>query len=597
MTKDFYTKRLTQWNHRIASLKRWNPLFLTGELITFALFLFLLYLYLFEMKSLWQLCTALLSGITYALTVRFDRTNSRQISEAQRMAQVLLRELKYLDGDYSPFDDGARYIDASHPYATDMVLFGRESLFHRINRTVTMGGSDMLAHLLTTLPTTATEVQRRRDGIDELSQMSDVRLAFLSSTDKKIDTNETKQLLTAASEVKFGTFFSSTVVFVSTRILIAILLLTIILAVVTPLSANIPILLSTALLMLSLMVSARPLNKVSRIVNKMSKDFTAYTALLSALSHCQFHSEANQKIYAQLFTDEVNSEKAFRELEKLLKSIDRRGNILGLVFANALFCNDITLVRRFIVWQQKYLDLLPLWFDAISRMDAMMSLATLRFNTPEGCSAEVVESEQMVYEVEDVWHPFLQPHKAVKNSFTVNNGTFYIITGANMAGKSTFLRSIGINYILALNGTVVFASRTKVSVFSLFTSMSTTDDLTHGISYFNAELLRLEQLIASCRQSAHTLIILDEILKGTNSLDKLNGSRMFLQSISALPVSGIIATHDLELSKMQDDNPVRFVNYCFEVELSDTVTYSYRITPGVARNQNATFLLKRILND
>ena len=119
--------------------------------------------------------------------------------------------------------------------------------------------------------------------------------------------------------------------------------------------------------------------------------------------------------------------------------------------------------------------------------------------------------------------------------------------------------------------------------------------LTHGISYFNAELQRLKQLLGSLRQDVPSLIILDEILKGTNSLDKLNGSRLFLEHISGLNVTGVIATHDLELSKMEDEKPQLFHNYCFEIELGTSITYSYKITKGVARNQNATYLLKEIL--
>ena len=165
-----------------------------------------------------------------------------------------------------------------------------------------------------------------------------------------------------------------------------------------------------------------------------------------------------------------------------------------------------------------------------------------------------------------------------------------------MAGKSTFLRAIGVNYVLAMAGMPVFATDMTVGVFNLFTSMRTTDDLQHGISYFNAELLRLKQLLGSVNENPPcTLIILDEILKGTNSLDKLNGSRMFLEAVSNLPVSGVIATHDLELSRMADASE-RFHNHCFEIELGESVTYSYKITPGVAKNQNATYLLKRILN-
>lgn len=148
-----------------------------------------------------------------------------------------------------------------------------------------------------------------------------------------------------------------------------------------------------------------------------------------------------------------------------------------------------------------------------------------------------------------------------------------------------------------MNGMPVFAESLKLSLFNLYTSMRTNDDVSNGISYFNAELIRLKSLIDYCRTSDHTLIILDEILKGTNSLDKLNGSHLFLLSIKELPVTGIVATHDLELSKMEDEYPDVFRNYCFEVELSDDVKYSYRITQGIAKNQNATFLLKNILKE
>ena len=166
-----------------------------------------------------------------------------------------------------------------------------------------------------------------------------------------------------------------------------------------------------------------------------------------------------------------------------------------------------------------------------------------------------------------------------------------------MAGKSTFLRSIGINYVMALCGMPVFAEKLRVSLYNLFSSMRTSDDLAHGISYFNAELLRLRQLLDNVKAAPRTLIILDEILKGTNSLDKLNGSRMFLEAIAKLPVSGIIATHDLELSKLADEYPSRFHNFCFEIKLSQNIIYSYKISPGTAKNQNATYLLKGILED
>lgn len=256
------------------------------------------------------------------------------------------------------------------------------------------------------------------------------------------------------------------------------------------------------------------------------------------------------------------------------------------------------------------------WVEIVSELDAMVSMADFRYNHPEATDAQMIDERLVVFEAKNLYHPFLGAN-AVKNDFCIDDSNYYIVTGANMAGKSTFLRSLGINYILAMAGMPVFADTLRISRFRLFSSMRTSDDLTHGISYFNAELLRLEQLVQFCKgdaqkhkanfasqgklackgDSLRTLIILDEILKGTNSVDKLNGSRLFLESIAHLPVSGVIATHDLELSKMENGSEQgrRFHNYCFEIDLGLDVTYTYKIQRGVAKNQNATFLLKKLI--
>lgn len=248
------------------------------------------------------------------------------------------------------------------------------------------------------------------------------------------------------------------------------------------------------------------------------------------------------------------------------------------------------------MWQKRNMEAMQVWIDAVSELDAMVSMATMRYNEPQAVDADIVDTDKIIYEAKGLYHPFLG-EKAVRNDFSVVDGNYYIITGANMAGKSTFLRSIGINYVMALCGMPVFAEKLRVSLYNLFSSMRTNDDLAHGISYFNAELLRLRQLLDNVKAAPRTLIILDEILKGTNSLDKLNGSRMFLEAIAKLPVSGIIATHDLELSKLADEYPSRFHNFCFEIKLSQNIIYSYKISPGTAKNQNATYLLKGILED
>ena len=597
MVKDLYIEHLKDLNARVAVLKRRNPIFLTLELLSFVLFVFFLYEYSFVYHQPVFIILAIVCIVIYAVTRFFDRKNASRLSLAERIQAVYEKELLYLDGDFSRFADGEKYIDKYHPFSTDMDLFGQFSLFNRMNRTVTTGGSDRLAQCLSSLPASPDEVQRRKESIDELAALDEVRTLFLASSSSCIDTARIYSVLQNASSTRISSIFSSSLSLGVVYGLIVLLFATIILSIFTPLSANVPVLLALLMLFLSLAVASKTLNRISRVVNRLTKELEGYVSLFNVLKDVEFKTDYNKQLHQQLFGEGENSLAALHLLTRILAAIDRRGNILGLIFANAFFLSDFFLVRRFTRWQQTNLSHLPQWIDYVSQFDAMMSMATFRFNHPEAVDAEILDVDKIVYEATDLYHPFIGKEKAVRNDFKIDDGNFYIITGANMAGKSTFLRSLGINYILAMNGMPVFAQSLKVSMFNIFTSMCTTDDLTHGISYFNAELIRLQQLISSCKESEHTLIILDEILKGTNSLDKLNGSRLFLESISSLPVSGVIATHDLELSKMEDSDPDHFHNYCFEVELGDDVTYSYRVTPGVARNQNATFLLNKILNN
>lgn len=344
------------------------------------------------------------------------------------------------------------------------------------------------------------------------------------------------------------------------------------------------------------------LDKISVSGERLRRQLLAYAQVLRLIDGREFKSQKARGMQASL----SEALPSFVQLEQILKGYDRRGNFLGLFFTNALMLSDFFLVRKFLKWKRTYMDKMEEWMCTVSTFDAMVSASDFRFNHPEAREAEIVDSDAIVYEAKSIGHPFLGG-RAVRNDFQIADGCFYIVTGANMAGKSTFLRTLGVNYILAMAGLPVFADSLRLSRFRLFSSMRTTDDLTHGISYFNAELLRLQQLIDFCTHGGthcseqgcppKTLIILDEILKGTNSLDKQNGSRLFLEYISRYPVSGVVATHDLELSKMEDVHGARYHNYCFEIDLGTDVTYTYKIQRGVAHNQNATFLLNKILRE
>lgn len=596
--KEFYLQQIQILKSEISRLKRYNKLFITLELATFitAAGAILIY-YLWHGGNIFLAISAI-SIISYIAVRQRDKQTERRIEEKVNLKIVYEKEVSYLNGDYSPFQDGEKYIDSQHDFTFDLDIFGKLSLFNRINRTITSGGSDCLANILSDIkPANIQAITENRDAIKELADRENLRAHYLSLGQKEtIDTKEILDKLNHIRDIDIPSFPKSRISLAIALLAIICFLGTIITSILGITSSNLPIVWGSIQFFIVYSLCLNPIKKMSKAVGVIHKQLKNYISQISIIANSKLESKGNKNIISTLTSNDANAELAFNELKTLLDSIDRRANILGILLFNTFILYDFFIVRRFLHWQEKYMFRIEEWIDAISKFEASVSMATFRFNEPQAVDAEIVENEDVIYQAKSLRHPFLGD-KAVGNDFNIDNRKYYIITGANMAGKSTFLRSIGINYILAMSGMPVFADELKVSVFSLFSSMRTTDDLSHGISYFNAELLRLKQLIEACKKNKNTLIILDEILKGTNSLDKLNGSRLFLKSVSSLPVTGVVATHDLELSKMEQEHPERFLNYCFEIGLSDKVTYTYKITRGTAKNQNATFLLNNILKE
>ncbi len=540
----------------------------------------------------------------YLAVRRLDAGNTRRADLMAARHGVCEVELACLEGDFSALDDGSAYVDPDHPYSLDLDVFGRDSLFNRMCRAVTSGGRDRLAGFLGSLLSGAGAIERRREAIAELSGAWDWRCDFLAIgrlargrggvPGTVIDTGKVLSALDVAADVCIPAWMCSGWALAAASLSMAGFLAALLLSVTTLLPSSVPVAWGLLQMGLSIGLSAGPLRGISRAVGRLHGEMEPYVSLVRHVGGADFRSGELLGLRDALACGDVGALESLGRLKGILASLDSRGNVLGLIVMNAFLLGDFFLVRRFASWRRACMAGAPGWLEAISSVDALVSMATFRFNEPKARDPEVVDAPGVAFEAAGLRHPFLG-EGAVGNDFTVMDGHHYIITGANMAGKSTFLRSVGINCVLAMNGMPVFAESLRLSVFGLFTSMRTADDLTRGISYFNAELLRLRALMEGCGDGGRTLVILDEILKGTNSLDKLNGSRLFLGEMCRRRVTGIVATHDLELSRMEEEMPDRFHNWCFEIGLGRDVTYTYRITPGVARNQNATFLLGRML--
>lgn len=646
--KENYQQYVSRYASEVAALKRKNTGFITCELLAFGgILAFLICYFAIDGDTQNYLMGAALCLIAYLGIRRLDDKNKEKIEHLSALLKVYQDEIKAWEGDFSPFETGDCYQNPQHPYSFDLDVFGKSSLFNRICRTITSGGSEALARNLTReTPLTMEDIKRRRDLQKELAgeesakeelagEGENWRMEFLALGEKnrsqtvngktkKIDSAAVMDAMQKVSKMEVPAWFGSPVSLVIGWMMIIGVIGSVILSICDMVSVDFALWWVLVQYMVVFFVCKQTLDKIDSNGGKLRHQLIAYAQILQLINRRNFHSESGKEIQNSL----ADALPSFAQLEKILKGDDRRGNFLGLFFTDAFMLSDFFLVRSFLKWKNTYMVKMEEWMHIISEMDAMVSMADFRYNHPEAEEAEFVSgspeadiesvvsenagigSPEIVFEGKNLYHPFLGA-KAVKNDFTIKDDNYYIITGANMAGKSTFLRSLGVNYILAMAGMPVFADQLKISRFRLFSSMRTTDDLTHGISYFNAELIRLEELLKFCRESAEgkcckesgednkeplrTLIILDEILKGTNSLDKLNGSRKFLEAIAKQPVSGIIATHDLELSKMENDASGKFHNYCFEIDLGTDVTYTYKIQKGVARNQNATFLLNKIL--
>lgn len=619
--KENYQQYVSRYAAEVAALKRKNTGFITGELLAFGgILAFLICYFALDGDTQNYLMGAALCLIAYLGIRRLDDKNKEKIEHLSALLKVYQDEIKALEGDFSPFETGDSYQNPQHSYSFDLDVFGKSSLFNRICRTITSGGSEALARNLTReTPLSLEDIERRRDLQKELAgEGENWRMEFLALGEKnrsqtadgkikKIDSAAVVDAMQKVSKMEVPAWFGSPVSLVIGWLLIIGVIGSVILSICDMVSVNFALWWVLVQYMVVFFVCKQTLDKIDSNGGKLRHQLIAYAQILQLINRRNFHSESGKEMQDSL----ADALPSFAQLEKILKGYDRRGNFLGLFFTDAFMLSDFFLVRSFLKWKNTYMVKMEEWMHIISEMDAMVSMADFRYNHPEAKEAEFVSGKQeIVFEGKNLYHPFLGA-KAVKNDFNIKDDNYYIITGANMAGKSTFLRSLGVNYILAMAGMPVFADQLKISRFRLFSSMRTTDDLTHGISYFNAELIRLEELLKFCRESAEgkfckesgkdnkeplqTLIILDEILKGTNSLDKLNGSRKFLEAIAKQPVSGIIATHDLELSKMENEASGKFHNYCFEIDLGTDVTYTYKIQKGVARNQNATFLLNKIL--
>ena len=588
---EYYQKQIDHYTARLKQIKKRRNLITLAKLLTFGYMIFLIYLLINHSTQ-----PLLLLGIGAILVFIFLTLWDSQIIYRQHLIEELLRintlESDYLAGNFSALDQGERFNDPAHPYAHDLDLFGEDSLFQHLNRTVTFSGTQKLVSWLLSLSKDPEVIHSRQQAAEELCAEPEwcqhFRAAGALHPTQALDAVILKSGPTESpffskhSTVRLILWIANTIVIVSWAV-----------TSFTPLPFSISLVLS--LLQLSaLALYIKKINAYHQRLNLFLKTISNYLPLVRLIHDQSFRSPYLQKIRHSLFTPESNSLQALTQLHRIQNSLDQRGNIVIAFILNGLYLKDFHTLLRLDHWRKKYGPDIETWTDVLSEADALISMANYRFNHPAYCLPVICQDRLL--DTEEIGHPLLKSERNVTNDFSIRSlHQIAIVTGANMAGKSTFLRTIGVNLILAQSGNVVCSRYFAFQPMTLFTSMRTTDSLSKDTSYFHAELLRLQQLVNIAQQEDKEFIILDEMLKGTNSVDKLNGSLAFLKRILSYPISGLVATHDLALGELADDFPEHFFNVCFEIVHSGSqITYDYKLHPGISSNMNASILLKQM---
>lgn len=501
-------------------------------------------------------------------------------------------EIKGLNNDNSPFDGGDKYIDHHHDYSHDIDLFGNSSLFRYINRTCTERGAEILAGwLLDPLPLSK-KIDERQEAVNELAVMVDWRQEFnaygIAGETGRPVIEELEEWIREKPQ-----YYQNRRYDIIRYLVPAVTLILFALTVSSILHYSFFVM----LFLINLLIISINIRKLSRIHARVSKKHGQLRTITKLIAHFEdqkFVSSGIRSMQDSMKEDNLSASEGIIKLSKIIQAFDSRLNMLLGIPLNGFLLWDIHCAQRLEKWKIKTGASVPGWFDVLGHVDAISSLANYAANNPAFCYPEVSTGSEYL-SAKSMGHPLIPSEHRINNDFQINNkGEIIIITGANMAGKSTFLRTVAVNLILAMSGAPVCAGRFTFTPCIIYSSMRTTDSLSDQESYFYAELKRLRTLKERLEKGENIFFLLDEILKGTNSKDKSEGSKLFIERITGYEATGIVATHDITLGKLEDSNK-NIKNMCFEIEIEgDEVKFDYLLREGITTKMNAALLMKQM---
>lgn len=550
---------------------------------------FLFYQYS-QTDNIYLLVGGIITAIAFFLLIKKHRSIRWENELARTKIEINEHESDFLESGKLSFEEGKEFIKHDHPYSFDLDFFGKHSLFQTLNRTGTTYGKKALANgLLHILP--EKEILKTQEAIKELTPNLSWRHQLLALGRIKPDSPESNEKLIKWANTKPRKIHQ--IVQISSFLLPAATIAFLGIYLVNSVQvfgslAGLLFLINLSILashMLSIKAELIPTTKIEDILRH-------YSFLLKEIEEYDFKSEKLQYLQSQLTTAHTKASEAIHHLSLLFGRLEHVTNIFASPLLNGTLQYHMHVLQGLQLWREKHASHLENWLEVIGEIEGISSLSNFAYNNPDFVFPTINDEKQI--EFEGLGHPLITKEKSITNSISFNSQQFFILTGSNMSGKSTFLRTVGLNMVLAGIGAPVYAEKANVHPMSVYVSMRLSDSLTDSESYFYAEVKRLKYIMERLEKGV-AFVLLDEILRGTNSDDKRSGTMEVIRKMAEKKAYGGIATHDLEVCNVSEEYPDTLSNKRFEVEIvNDELVFDYKLRDGICENKSASFIMKKM---
>lgn len=536
------------------------------------------------------------AAAAFLLLVRWHNRIEKDRDYHMALQETAEEYLARADHRWKCFEiDGAQYLTADFRQAKDLDLFGKHSLYQYLCAASTSYGQERLASWIKNQKVDLSVLGKRQKAVAELAEKVEFssRYQSLARPERQVPVSLSKEIVTEFLRSIQGSRPYAAIFCIliwGSPILTLFFLFSAILGVNRSINTSL-FLIMAGVQLLAALVGSLWNSRLLKPVYKLNQSLSRYRKMVAAVQMEEFTSKYIKELQKRLL-QKGNAGQALEELEHISDSVTVRHNVYALIICNSLFLYDFHCVSRFLSWAFRYHGAIESWLEVIGEVEALISLGVLCQIKTEYCFPELKDSKQPFLMAKNIRHPLITEQISIGNDFTLKQHTC-VITGSNMSGKTTFMRTIGMNLVLAYAGGPVAATQLCVPPMQLCTSMRIEDSVSEGISTFYAELLCIKDMIEHSRLPMPMLALIDEIYKGTNSKDRIIGARETIKSLRRPNVITILTTHDFELCDLEKEDSADIVNYHFTEHYTENeILFDYKIRKGRCQTTNAQYLLR-----